>query len=761
MEERGGPPRRAQGAAGGVAGTWPPRRAVEAGRFAPARFDVWTSFLAKLQIWARAEVSAWQLLPWVPVAFGTGIAVYFSAEHEPVLPVAALTATMLCVGAFVARRRKFFPVLVLVAAVAAGFAAATWRTERVAHTVLSRALYSVQLAGFVETREIRARTDRFVLRVTHMETPRSRIRLERVRLSVKKGTAPRVGSFVKLKAHLQPPLSSLRPGGHNFARDMFFQEIGASGFVMGPISVVQPPESGGLLLRYDALMQNLRDDINARVRTRLHGDELAIATTLLTGRRDAITEPVRDAIYISGLAHVLAIAGFHMAIVAGVVFFWVRALLALIPGLAIGFPIKKWSAAAALGAAGFYLLLSGLAVATQRAYFMAAVVLIGVMVDRRAITFRTLALAAMVVLATQPEALLGPSFQLSFAATLCLVAFVQLGMPHLFATPDSSLATRIALWGGREAATIVLVSFIAGLATIPYAAFHFHRVAPYGVIANLLVMPVISTVVMPAGILGLLAVPFGLDGFFWHLMGIGIGWMISVTQWVAALPGSIGPVAAFGTGPVIVATIGIILMGLLRTPLRWSGALVLGVAVLWAVLPAQPDVLVSANGHVVAVRGSDRRFHLMIWGRNDAFLINEWLVADADPRPPGDASLGDGVSCDESGCVTAMADGALVAQTQEPEGLADDCARALLVVTEVQAPRDCAATVIDREQLWHEGALALWRNGRKFTLQAVRPNAVDRPWTPARDETRVHRKLRDRHPPDATPPASALPTGSG
>ncbi|MGH6677370.1 MAG: ComEC/Rec2 family competence protein, partial [Bradyrhizobium sp.] len=389
MAEWGWPLGRARGAAGGVAGTWPPRRAVDAGGVAPAGFGVWTGFLAKLQTWARAEASAWRLLPWVPVAFGAGIAVYFSAEHEPVLPVAALTAAMLCVGAFLARRSGFFPVLVLVAAVASGFAAATWRTERVAHVVLTRPLYSVQLAGYVETREIRARTDRFVLRVERMEARRSRIRLERVRLSVKKGTAPRVGSFVELKAHLQPPLSPLRPGGHNFARDMFFLGIGASGFVMGPIRIAPPPESGGLLLRYDALMQTLRDDINARVRTRLHGDERAIATTLLTGRRDAITEQVRDAIYISGLAHVLAIAGFHMAIVAGVVFFWVRALLALIPGLTIGFPIKKWAAAAALGAAGFYLLLSGLAVATQRAFFMAAVVLIGVMVDRRAITFRT------------------------------------------------------------------------------------------------------------------------------------------------------------------------------------------------------------------------------------------------------------------------------------------------------------------------------------------------------------------------------------
>jgi competence protein ComEC len=151
-----------------------------------------------------------------------------------------------------------------------------------------------------------------------------------------------------------------------------------------------------------------------------------------------------------------------MAVVAGVVFFAVRALLALIPALTVSFPIKKWSALAALVAAAFYLLLSGAEVATQRSFLMTAVVLIAVIVDRRAITFRTLAVAAMVVLMIAPEALVHPSFQMSFAATLGMVVLVQFGMPHLLATPDSTTATRIALWGGREVVMLVLASLIAG-----------------------------------------------------------------------------------------------------------------------------------------------------------------------------------------------------------------------------------------------------------------------------------------------------------
>jgi competence protein ComEC len=332
-----------------------------------------------------------------------------------VLWITAVTAIVLAMAAFLLRRSGLFVVAVMIAALAAGFAVATWKTARIAHLVLTKPLYSVSLSGFVETRDIRERTDRFVLRVTAIEATRSDVRLERVRLSVRKGTAPEVGSFVQLKARLMPPLAPLRPGSYDFARDMFFQGIGASGFAMGAITVAAPPQAGGLRLRYAAIMQGLRDGIDARIRSTLQGDDRAIATALLTGRRDAITAPVNDAMFISGLGHVLSISGYHMAVVAGVVFFAVRALLALIPGFAVEHPIKKWSAAAALLAAAFYLLLSGAEVATQRSFFMTAVVLIAVMVDRRAITFRTLAVAALVVLALAPEALVHPSFQIFYA----------------------------------------------------------------------------------------------------------------------------------------------------------------------------------------------------------------------------------------------------------------------------------------------------------------------------------------------------------
>lgn len=750
MAERGRAPGRAQG----YAGTWPERGATRADGFVPPGLGVGAFLIAKLHEWAAAEAGAGRLLPWVPVAFSVGIAFYFTADHEPVGWITAVAAIILSLGAFLLRRQKIFPVAVMIAAMACGFATATWRTAYLAHGVLTRTIYLVQLSGFVETRDIRERTDRFVLRVTQMDAPRWSTKLERVRLSVRKGAAPDVGSYVELKARLQPPLAPLRPGSYNFARDMFFQGIGASGFVTGAIKIVEPPISGGWLLRYEALMQDLRDAIDARIRTTLDGDKRAIATALLTGRRDAITTPVNDAMFISGLGHVLSISGYHMAVVAGVVFFTVRAFLALFPVLTAGFPIKKWAAAAALAAAAFYLLLSGAEVATQRSFFMTAVVLIAVIVDRRAVTFRTLAVAAMIVLVLAPEALVHPSFQMSFAATLGLVALVQIGMPRLFASPDHSTTAKVAMWGGRELITLVLASLVAGLATTPYAAFHFHRVTPYGVLANLAAMPVVSALVMPAGLLGLVAMPFGLDGVFWWLMGLGIDWMIAVTQWVANLPGAIGRMAAFGVGPLIAASIGLVLLGLLRTPLRWSGAIVLLLATLWALAIPQPDVLISGDGHNVAVRGNDGRLHLMR-GRKDAFLIKEWLAGDADARDVADPSLTNGISCDEVGCILPLSDGAFVSLALRPEALVDDCDRAVLIVTASQAPAGCAATVIDRDDLRRRGAMALRRSGSGLAIEAVWPNGFERPWSPAgRDESDAGSAVAHRAPRravDATP----------
>ncbi|HET7849055.1 MAG TPA: ComEC/Rec2 family competence protein, partial [Pseudolabrys sp.] len=578
--------------------------------------------------WALAEVAPGRLVPWLPVAFGAGVVLYFAADHEPAAWAAVPLAAGTAVIAYVARRRTFgFPLALAAAMLAAGFATATIRAARIRHPIVVYPA-TVSLSGFVERREERERSDRITIRVARVDGRHLDAAPERVRLALKKGTAPPVGSFVLLKARLTPPLPPLRPGGYDFARDMYFQQIGASGYVLGGVRIAPPSQTPGLWLRYAAFLDWLRESIDRRIRAAVPGDEGSIASAVITGNRDALSLPVNDAMYVSSLAHVLSISGFHMAVVAGVVFFFIRAGFALIPGFAGRYPIKKWAALTAFATALFYLLLSGNEVATQRSFIMIGIVLIGVMLDRPALTFRTITVAALGVLMFAPEAVMHPSFQMSFAATLALIAGYQRGLPW-HADADTSLGARIALWGVREIAGLVLASVVAGLATTPFAAYHFHRLAPYGVIANLLAMPVVSGFVMPMGILGVLAMPFGFDGPLWHLMGIGLEWMIYVAQWVAGLPGAVGHIHAFGTGPLLLGTMALLLICLLRTPLRWSGAVVGMTACAWALTTSPPDILIAADGQAAAFRGSNGRLALLHSGR-DTFAIKEWLAADAD-----------------------------------------------------------------------------------------------------------------------------------
>jgi competence protein ComEC len=741
--------------------TWPPGAAGQGARgvVLPSRLSAYLDRARELiKQWLAAELGPGRLMPWLPVAFAAGIVAYFAADREPsVIAAAGLAAGFIALAVVVRKRPVAFSVTVGLAAAAAGIAAATLRSVQVAHSILHRPAWDVTLAGWVEAREERERTDRIVILVHRIVGRRLEDPPERVRLAVRKGAAPMVGAFVELRARLNPPLAPLRPGGYDFARDLYFQSIGATGFVLGAIRPVEPPGSPPLMLRIAAGVETLRDAINQRIRTILAGDTGAIASALITGKRDAISAPVNEAMYVSSLAHVLSISGYHMALVAGVVFFLLRALLALAPTIAIRRPIKKWAALAALGAAAFYLVLSGAGVATQRAFIMTAIVLVGVLVDRPALTLRTLAVAALGVLVIAPESVVHPSFQMSFAATLALVAAYERGLPWTaLMRADSSLGARLALWGGQQVLTLMTASLVAGLATTLYAAYHFHRLAPYGVLANLLAMPIVSLAVMPVGLLALLFLPFGFDGPLWLLMGLGIEWMVAVAKWVANLPGAVGRISAFGVGPLVLATAGLVVTCLLKTPLRWCGVFLVLLAVYLGGSTRKPDVLVADGAQAFAVRTDDGRLSIIRAG-HDNFVVREWLAADGDPRGSDDPDLDAAWTCDKVGCIARLQDGSLVALARTAEAFEEDCRRASLVLSARAAPPGCRAKVIDRAVWQRNGALALYRAGEGFAVSAARPAGYERPWARARPSIAPYTTA----PSIATPipqPRSALPS---
>ena len=355
-------------------------------------------------------------------------------------------------------------------------------------------------------------------------------------------------------------------------------------------------------------------------------------------------------------------------------------------------------------------MLSGAEVATQRAFIMTAIVLIGVMADRAALTLRTLAVAAFAVLILAPQAVVHPSFQMSFAATLALIAAYERSL-RWQPNADTTLGARIALWGGNAVAGLILASLVAGSRPRPIAAFHFHRLAPYGVLANLLAMPIVSVWVMPTGLLALIAMPFGFDGFLWRLMGEGIGWMMAVALWVASLPGAVGRMPAFGIGPLLVCTAGLVVLCLLKTPLRWCGAALMALAAVLAIRAPQPDVLVAGDGQALAVRGADGKLADPAPGQR---RVHRARMARRRRRRPaaGRSGAARGLRVRRRRLHRQARRRQAVSVVLAPDAFEEDCApRRAGGDARARRRRDCAATIVDRKLSRSLGALSLIRDG--------------------------------------------------
>lgn len=442
-----------------------------------------------------------------------------------------------------------------------------------------------------------------------------------------------------------------------------------------------------------------------------------------------------EAYRVSGLAHILSISGLHMAIVAGFVFAVLRGGLALIPILALRHPIKKWAAAGTLIVSGLYLFLSGADVAAQRSFIMLAVMMLAILADRRALSMRNIAIAALVVLVLTPQAILTAGFQMSFAATLALIAGYEAvaewrrGRLAIGPPPRRTLL-RIAL---VFAGGLLLTSILAGLATAPFGAYHFNRTQPLSLVANLAAAIPVTVLVMPAALFAVILMPFGWQGPPLDVMEFGLGVVNEIAAWTTAMTGNSGLVAASPPLALWLAAGGILWLCLWRERWRLLGVAAIAGGVLLAGTAPRPDVLIDDVGGAAMVRAGDGSYRFM--GRGATFEAETWLRMDADPRLPGDPSLEDGVFCDALGCTAPLDVGGRVALVTEPRALAEDCRLASIVIvgTPVAIPNYCAALVIDAENLSRLGVHALYADAASpsgFRIETARPE-VRRPWMPA------------------------------
>ncbi len=654
-----------------------------------------------------AERDRWPL--WLPVALGGGAALYFALPAEP--PQGAgwamtVLAGLLMAGAIWRRGRV---VLALLGALVLGFSAAQLRAEVVAAPALKQegiVHFNARIAGLEAADDgVRLILDR-PISGAFTAVP---ARLAVTQRGDGGGLMP--GDWVSLTADLSPPRPPAEPGAADFARAAFFQRLGGNGFALGTATPAMAPWSPDWRDGIEEGVARLRWGMTRRIRSRLPGSGGAIASALITGMRGGISEEDEAALRDAGLAHVLAIAGLHMALMGMGLFWIVRAILAASPTLALNYPIKKWAAAAALLGSAFYLVISGAAAPAVRAFTMLAVGLAAVLCDRPALSTRSLALAAAILLLLRPESITEPGFQMSFAAVVALVA-----------AAEASRGTGRGVIGHLSA--IFVTSAVASLATLPVALFHFGRATHYAVLGNLLAMPVMGFVVMPMATLSVAAMPFGLEALPLHLMGRGIDLMLELGREVSGLPGAVTPAPSMPVTALALLALGGLWLAIWQKRKRWLGLIGIAAGIMVAALARPPDMLIAADAMTAAVRAADGLLHFPSRPA-DRFTARAWLRQDGDGRDLSQA-IGIG-SCDGQGCVMPTSLG-LVVLSRRPEGLAVDCSRAAILVSAAAANCNGPRFIADGSRAARDQGYALWFTP-ELKVESVREWRGNRPWS--------------------------------
>jgi competence protein ComEC len=683
------------------------------------------------------EAESDRLSLWIPILFGGGILAYFALSEEPRLLTAA-ALIMAAAGLILAGRGTGLGLIIggAALALAAGFANAKLHTEMARAPVLAKEMRGVTVKGFVELYERRDKAKaRITLRVIALgdlppaETPhRVRVTLSAANATVESGKA------VSLKATLRPPPEPISPNGFDFGRKAWFDWLGATGYAVGKIALLEDAGEPPWDLRAWASIDYLRSLVTARIRASLPGERGEIAAALITGERAGISEEDNQAMRDSGLFHILSISGLHMVIMAGTVFWLIRAALALFPSIALRYPIRKWAAGAALAAALFYLLLSGAAVPTVRSWIMMSIVLIAVLLDRPALTMRNVALAALLILIVSPESLFDPSFQMSFAAVVGLVALVEANSRR----EHDGLEDVSFVWRGLRRLRAIVVAdvmttLVATAAVAPFAVYHFHRLSHYGVVANLISLPLVGLLIMPFALLGLIAMPLGLEFWPLQIMGFGIDLLVATGKWVASWPGAVSVLPSISGTALLLLVLGGLWLCLWQTRWRALGLVIAAIGLLVSGEGTRPDVLIERDGRNVALRTEDGTLALPPATRAN-YSVDNWLLADGEERDAEEVAATSPFRCDLLGCIGKVK-GKTIAVVRHPAALEEDCRIADIVIAPFSVGKGCEAAarvVIDRRALQTEGAHAIYIEGLSIRSESVAATRGRRPWVPDR-----------------------------
>lgn len=674
------------------------------------------------------RVEEQDLFLWSPVLLAVGIGIYFALPFEP--PLITGTISLLLVLSFLVvhgfsapKKRIYLSVFLMVS----GFFSAQLRTAYVAAPILEKTIGPVRLAGDIEQIEDLEsyKGVRIILGNLDIENLPPEKTPKRIRLSLRKGMENlRVGQKISVLAKINAPSGPLIPDGFDFRRHLFYLGIGGVGFIYNAPDVIEPHQN------FD--VQSLRVKIASRVAHILPPEQSSFVSALLVGKRGAIKEDDNESLRAAGLAHILAISGLHVGLLAGAVFFMARFFMALFPAFALYHPIKKYAAVLGMMAALFYMILAGATPPTQRAVIMAGIVFFAILIDRSAISLRLLAVSAFVILLVSPENLVSVSFQMSFAAVAVLVFFYN---------SARGLISKLTIGGGsyRKLALyfmgLCLTSVLAGAATAPFSIYHFQTYANYGVLANLVAIPLMGFWVMPMALLIFILMPVGLDEWPLIFMGYGVEVILQTAHFVSALPYAqldIGEWPFFAFLLLVCAGIWFILW---QGPARNIAFILVLLSAYLTAIHVQPDILVAQSGDLFLYRADNDRF-IVNSRKTDRFALENWMsFYGATHTKPSVLAQDEEVMCDADACRFIIKN-TRISYVKNLYALREECYQSDLVTTSLyidgKLPKVCNdKVVLSKSMTYHNGAVSVYLDtaiGHPIQIKTTRKQIGKRPW---------------------------------
>ena len=663
---------------------------------------------------------------WAPVFLSVGIWIYFNLPNEPSVIAIAVLAVPIAVLFWLGRQ---YSIALLIGLVLLGFGLSKARQEIVATPLLRATVSSSEISGFIADADNRGGNKRVLVielegatNVPVDEMP------SRVRISTFDAPTALIGDYVHFTARLTPLPTPVMPGGFDYGRDLYFQSIGAMGSNISPPIFEDRPVPWKFVER--RFFHKLRSVMGARITAAIPGPIGAFANSIVTGERASIPAEMNTSLQISGLAHIISISGLHMSLVAGGVFWVMRAFLALFPALALNYPIKKWSAVAALIVGFIYMLLADSGSATERSYIMIAVMFFAILVDRPAVSMRNIALAALIILAFNPEEAVRASFQMSFLAVMGIVAFFEYwnNRPVDMKVHEASRLSRFASYGLKLFAGSVLTTIVAGGLSSIAAVYHFGRLSPYGSVSNALALPIADLIVMPAAMLGVLLMPFGLEYWPFKLVEIGLQATMWISDSIAAWPYANGMVPQPSLLGVSIMVAGTLIICLVLGAFRWLGVglLVVGIYLGMATQPA--NILIEDRAGNVAVRDEVGNYVLADASKGK-FAAEKWLQSNGQVETMEASNARLGWTCAEGMCFSDLAPMS-VAYVHEPADGEWECPPTDIIIADFPLREKCAEAKlkIDRFDVWRFGAHAIYIDGNVARVKTAKGEQGDRPW---------------------------------